>query len=287
MTRRDILIASVGTALGLSGCKAVSRSVVPATIKTIEKNGFSGSSDSVTVKSAAEGYELARQRRLSSLSSYPALKAYLQELRDIPAGSFRYEFFHGQPQAAPIVDVPAFRMGSTPVTWAIWKEYCKAEGVSLPKEPDWGRLDNHPVLYVSYDDIVGTNGGGGFCGWASRLAGFDVALPTDVQYEYASRGGRDGYDYPWGNEFDTSNLWCAARQTAAVDRTDRIYRNGYGLTDMAGNGWEWCSTDELLGMKSARGGGYLDHDKDSFRCASKAFFSQDDRMSGFRLAAPA
>ena len=238
--------------------------------------------------SAEEGYEFARQQRLSSLSSYPALQAYIKELRNIPAGTFRYGFFHGQHQAAPIVDVPAFRMGSTPVTWAIWKEYCEAEGVSLPQEPEWGRLDNHPVVYVSYENIVGTSGSGGFCGWASRLAGFDVALPTDVQYEYGSRGGRDGYDYPWGNEFDSSKFWYGAKRTAEVDRPYRNYRNGYGLTDMAGNVKQWCSNDYERG-KEVRGGSWYHIYPDFFRCAYRDWGNRDGRsdQNGFRLSAPA
>jgi formylglycine-generating enzyme required for sulfatase activity len=243
MTRRDILVGGIGTALGLSGCKAASRSLVPAIVKQAEKsvqnstNNSSGGTNRTGQSDSSVQQEIDR---------YPALKRYVQGMRNIPAGSYRYRFYKGQSEAAPRLDVSAFRMASTPVTWAIWKEYCEAEGVSMPQEPKWGYLDNHPVVNISYDNIVGTNGGGGFCGWASRLAGFDVGLPTDVQYEYASRGGRDGYDFPWGNEFDSSYLWCSTEtyhleQTAAVDRTNRIYVDGYGLTDMIGNVIEWCT----------------------------------------------
>ena len=137
-----------------------------------------------------------------------------------------------------------FRMGATPVTWGVWNEYCKAESVQMPSKPDWGYPDDHPVVNVSWKDIMDP---GGFCEWASGVAGFKLTLPTDAQFEYAARGGQDGLEYPWGNTFDRSKLWCSsekmidALKTAAVDRTNRIYRNGYGLTDMSGNVWQWCA----------------------------------------------
>jgi formylglycine-generating enzyme required for sulfatase activity len=68
------------------------------------------------------------------------------------------------------VTLSAFRMGATPVTVAIWKEYCAATGTSLPIAPEWGFLDDHPVVNVSWNDIMGMDGTGGFCAWASDVA---------------------------------------------------------------------------------------------------------------------
>jgi formylglycine-generating enzyme required for sulfatase activity len=246
MTRRDILVGGIGTALGLSGCQAVTSSMSGATAKGLQ---------SVSRDALREGESRSQQQsepqvprleieNVREIARFPALFAYVQSMKDIPGGRFRKGFYHGQSQAAPWVEVNAFRMGKTPITWEIWKEYCDAESVGLPKEPFWAS-DNHPVVNVSYDDLVGTNGRVGFCGWVSRLSGLNVTLPTSIQFEYASRGGVDGLDYPWGNQFDTSKLWCAAKEgeivgTGAVDRKDRIFQNGYGLTDMVGNVWQWC-----------------------------------------------
>ena len=85
----------------------------------------------------------------------------------------------------------------------------------------------------------------GFCAWASDIAGFPVSLPTEAQWEFASRGGLDDQVYPWGNVFDDANLWCSVStkrgMTGSVVRTSTTFRNGYGLTDMSGNVWEWCA----------------------------------------------
>jgi formylglycine-generating enzyme required for sulfatase activity len=125
----------------------------------------------------------------------------------------------------------------------MWKEYRQSlsvpgKGVKLPKDPGWGYLDDHPVVNVSWADIMQA---GGFCDWASSKAGFKLTLPSDAQWEYAARGGVDGLTYPWGDDFDESKLWCGARRTAPVDRTNKIYRNHYGLTDIVGNVTQWCS----------------------------------------------
>ena len=298
MTRRGILVGGIGTVLGISGCQAVTKSVVVGSTKAAldSTSKFEQQSRDSVAEAKKNGFNLEPldERPKDSLLNFPALQAYVKGLKDIPAGSFRYGFFHGQSEAAPRVEVSAFRMGATPVTWAIWKEYCDAEAVRLPDEPDWGRLGPHPVVNVSYDDIVGSNGGGGFCGWVSRIAGFTVALPTSEQFEFAARGGEDGFDYPWGNEFDTSKLWCSlreigdAKKTAAVDRTYRNYRNGYGLTDMAGNVDQWCSNDYVRG-KEFRGCSWFFLKVDFFRCAYRDWnfpvYRSNDK--GFRLVAPA
>jgi formylglycine-generating enzyme required for sulfatase activity len=309
MTRRGILVGGIGTVLGISGCQAVTKSVVVASSKaaldstaSFEQKRLDAEAEAnavAEVKKNGLRLEPVGERPKDALVNFPALQAYVKGLKDIPAGSFRYGFFHGQSEAAPSVDVSAFRMGSTPVTWAMWKEYCRAESVSLPEEPAWGRLDNHPVVFVSHDDIVGTNGGGGFCGWASRVSGINLRLPASKEYEYACRGGKDGFDYPWGDTFDVSYLYCRlsdndqkSLSTGAVDRVERIYINGFGLTDMVGNVLAWCSKDSggdaevrSVGWKFAANSIYLS--AGFFMCEHKIFLTTDKRTDalGFRLAA--
>jgi formylglycine-generating enzyme required for sulfatase activity len=241
-------------------------------------------------------------------NNYPALKAYLDTLRQIPAGTFVMGSATGSADQRPkhSVRLSAFRIGATPVTVALWKEYCASAGVALPKTPEWGFLDDHPVVNVSIVDILGADGTGGFCAWASNLAGFPLTLPTEAQFEYAARGGRNGLTYPWGNRFDHTKLWCSLpsirRQTAPVTRRSHVYRNAYGLTDMVGNVLQFCSNwygpysrgpqTDPLGPKSstenlrvARGCSWGIDDPDVFQCALR-FRSDPGSYSphiGFRL----
>nr|WP_323749716.1 formylglycine-generating enzyme family protein [Curtobacterium sp. VKM Ac-1376] len=107
-------------------------------------------------------------------------------------------------------------------------------------------IGDHPVVHVSWNDAVA------YCDWAGRT------LPTEAQWEAASRGGLDGARYPWGDDlgahdgdgrdwrvnifqgrFPTSNTLDDGYLTTAPVRS--FTPNGYGLWQTVGNVWEWCS----------------------------------------------
>ena len=110
-----------------------------------------------------------------------------------------------------------------------------------PKSDIKGRMD-HPVVHIAYEDAVA------YCNWAGKR------LPTEAEFEFASRGGLDRKRYAWGDEFmpggrhmantfqghfpDTNTGEDGYLATAAVGS---FPANGYGLFDMAGNVWEWTS----------------------------------------------
>nr|WP_262300287.1 formylglycine-generating enzyme family protein [Microvirga sp. HBU67692] len=103
-------------------------------------------------------------------------------------------------------------------------------------------LDDHPVVHVAYEDAQAY----------ARWAGKD--LPTEAEWEFAARGGLDGAEFAWGEEFTPggrhmANTWQGAfpGQNLASDGYERTSPvtafppNGYGLHDMIGNVWEWTS----------------------------------------------
>jgi sulfatase modifying factor 1 len=237
---------------------------------------------------------------MNVLAKYPSLRAYVTTLKTIPAGSFQMGSSTAHPEEKPVhsVTLSAYRMGATPVTAAVWKEYCAATGTKLPEAPSWGFLDDHPVVNVSWNDIMGVDGKSGFCAWASEVAGFCLALPTEAQFEYAACGGQSRLVYPWGNIFDRSKLWCSGpsepTSTAPVTRSSNLFRNAYGLTDMSGNVWQWCSdwygpysstsktdpqgpSSSSENRRCVRGGSWDFNDPDLFRCANR-----DGNYPGFR-----
>jgi formylglycine-generating enzyme len=103
-------------------------------------------------------------------------------------------------------------------------------------------LDDHPVVHVAYRDAEA------YARWAGK------ELPTEAEWEFAARGGLDGVEFAWGDEFapggrQMANTWQGAfpHQNLALDGYERtspvtaFAPNGYGLYDMIGNVWEWTA----------------------------------------------
>ena len=103
-------------------------------------------------------------------------------------------------------------------------------------------LDDHPVVHVAFSDALA------YAKWAGK------DLPTEAEWEFAARGGLDGAEFAWGDEFTPhdrhmANTWQGEfpRQNVNADGFERTSPvtafppNGYGLYDMIGNVWEWTA----------------------------------------------
>ncbi|MGE5343464.1 MAG: SUMF1/EgtB/PvdO family nonheme iron enzyme [Candidatus Omnitrophota bacterium] len=116
------------------------------------------------------------------------------------------------------------------------------------KYPGFEQKENYPVVCVSWNDAKE------YCNWLSKKVGVSFTLPTEAQWEKGARG-TDGRKYPWGNHAPYANgTWYAnygevdreKRKEGGFEKTSPVgfYPQGaspYGLMDMAGNVWEWCS----------------------------------------------
>ena len=240
------------------------------------------------------------------------LETYVTRLRSIPAGTFQMGGDSLSYLATPVhaVTLSAFRMGETPVTVGMWRDYCDATGKQMPAAPTWGWVDDHPMVGPNWIEIAGDDGMGGFCAWASARTGIALHLPTEAQWEFAARGAGPGKLYPWGDAFDVEALWCSrlegwdAGGTASVTRTERNFVTTQRVKDLAGNTWEWCSdwesffTEDPISdpvgpatgqYKQVRGGCFADNFERWFQVHTRHVMppTYNSGTIGFRLAAPA
>lgn len=251
------------------------------------------------------------------------IKQYVSQMRKIPGGRFtmgrtypiddKFDHFKDEVPARQ-VDVSSFLLGATPITVGMWREYLRDNtSLSMPEPPKWGWNDSHPIVNVSWNDIMGIRGNGGYCAWASRITGVRLSLPSEAQFEYVAKGGKDN-KYPWGNEYDDSKVWSSVKRkrnsTAPVDRRTNVFVDKYGVSDLHGNVYQWCldgyqfyskSFDRLgyvkiprdpVGVgqnKCCRGSAGEDRNLAVFRSACRGHSSPDFiyHFDSFRLAAPA
>lgn len=254
----------------------------------------------------------------------------------IKGGVFQMGSDDGMPFEAPVhtVELDSFLIDEHEVTVAQFENFIRATGYKTEAEifawsvvfdpkagewtkgvgADWRHPDGpdstanpgEPVGQISWKDA------NEYAKWAGKR------LPTEAEFEFAARGGLDGKTYSWGDDLwpngkPVANWWQGEfpfKNTGddgylGVAAVKTFPPNGYGLYDMTGNVWEWCSDrfDEKyyeVSPKHApkgpaagderviRGGSFLCAENfcSNYRVAGRSHSTPDSAMNnlGFRCA---
>jgi formylglycine-generating enzyme required for sulfatase activity len=181
----------------------------------------------------------------------------------VSAGAFKMgdNFGDGLPRERPVhtVDVDAFYIAKYETTNGQWRKFRDDPGYDdvkywpngkvVPKDqvPYWTQANNHgggtpdsddyPVLGVNWDSATA------YCNWVSAKTGKKYRLPTEAEWEKAARG-TDQRRYPWGNEIERGDANYVGAEAFDTGMKVGSFPKGvspYGVYDMAGNVYEWCS----------------------------------------------
>ncbi|MFE7114327.1 SUMF1/EgtB/PvdO family nonheme iron enzyme [Streptomyces sp. NPDC057654] len=172
--------------------------------------------------------------------------------------------------------VPEFWIDVFPTTNADYARYTRATDSPAPEHWSGGRcpdaIFNHPVVWVSWDQASA------YAAWAGK------ALPTSEQWEKAARGPSGGV-YPWGSAATAAK--CNVRESG-IGHTTPVsrYHSGvspYGVYDLCGNTWEWCSTESGNGRHELKGGAFTSpFDRAAPAAFNDAVSAMTDDDTGFR-----
>ena len=207
----------------------------------------------------------------------------------IPAGSFKMGSDRGraEPDERPVhgVRVERFAMSRYEITIAEYERFARAAKRPVPKDTGLNK-QTHPATFVTWEDALR------YTSWLSKQTGAKYRLPSEAEWEYATRGGSRDH-YWWGRKGGGGHAHCAFGCDSRFDsrsptEVGSFKPNGYGLYDTAGNVAEWVRDCYHVNYRDApdsadawetgdcsvrviRGGSYAGSDR-SLRSANREVF---------------
>ena len=212
-----------------------------------------------------------------------------------------------------------YLIGKTEVTFEEYDQYSRDMRIPLVEDNGWGRK-TRPVINISWNDAIK------YLNWLSQQEGLPVAydsegnlidsegnrtrditkvlgyrLPTEIEWEYAGRGGKNGKDTLFSGSNKVGEVaWYSENSQGKTHEVGTKLKNELGIYDMSGNVWEWVNDNSGVysgierinsvgpkkkGLKILRGGSFNSIESDtriSFR--DELSPNTKDIYYGFRIA---
>ncbi|MCZ6703030.1 MAG: formylglycine-generating enzyme family protein [Ignavibacteria bacterium] len=136
----------------------------------------------------------------------------------------------GRANSKPVhrVFIDDFFIDKYEVTIKAYSEFCNATGRQMPEQPEYHK-DEHPVVNVTWKDASD------YANWKGRR------LPTEAEWEYAALGTNSKSHQYSGNSILENVGWYSGNSNSVIHQVGKLEPNGFGIYDLSGNAWEWCS----------------------------------------------
>ncbi|PIE85988.1 MAG: hypothetical protein CSA05_02725 [Bacteroidia bacterium] len=181
------------------------------------------------LKIAKKDYPIARINAIDSLLAAFAKNKIKDGYVRVESGTF-FMKNKNNPNKEIEVTLSSFYIDKYEVSVYKYRKYCEATGRKMPKPPEWGWSDEHPIVNITWKDAQK------YAKWAGKR------LPTQAEWVFAAQGGNKskGYKYAGGNQIESIG-WYLENAKDKIHPIGEKQPNELGIYDMSGNAWEWCS----------------------------------------------
>ena len=165
----------------------------------------------------------------------PPLEDYLRQKRFGEIWKVKDQIDFDEKPAHKVTITQPFFMGVTEVTLGQYRQF----------DPDFKK--NNPKFKPADDDAVGGvtwEKAVAFCEWLSKKEGKLYRLPTEAEWEYAGRAGsKTAYSFGQSSKSLADYAWFTENSSKQTNPVGQKKPNAWGLCDIHGSVWEWCSDD--------------------------------------------